>query len=53
MDFQAARLAMVESQIRPNAVRDPLILNAFATLPEKRSSRRIRKRLPTWTEPFR
>jgi len=35
MDFQTARLAMVESQIRPNAVRDPLILNAFATLPRE------------------
>ena len=35
MDFQAARLAMVKSQIRPNAVRDPLILNAFATLPRE------------------
>jgi protein-L-isoaspartate(D-aspartate) O-methyltransferase len=35
MDFQAARLAMVESQIRPNAVRDPNILNAFATLPRE------------------
>ncbi len=35
MDFQAARLAMVESQIRPNGVRDPRILNAFATLPRE------------------
>jgi len=35
MDFQTARLAMVESQIRPNAVRDPLILNAFAILPRE------------------
>lgn len=35
MDFQAARLAMVESQIRPNGVRDPSILNAFATLPRE------------------
>jgi protein-L-isoaspartate(D-aspartate) O-methyltransferase len=35
MDFRAARLAMVESQIRPNGVRDPLILNAFATLPRE------------------
>src|SRR6516164_9516570 len=35
MDFQAARLAMVESQIRPNGVRDPLILNAFAGLPRE------------------
>ncbi len=35
MDFQTARLAMVESQIRPNGVRDPRILNAFATLPRE------------------
>ena len=35
MDFQAARLAMVESQIMPNGVRDPLILNAFASLPRE------------------
>ena len=35
MDFQAARLAMVELQIRPNGVRDPSILNAFATLPRE------------------
>jgi protein-L-isoaspartate(D-aspartate) O-methyltransferase len=35
MDFQTARLAMVESQIRPNGVRDPLILNALATLPRE------------------
>ncbi len=35
MDFQAARLAMVESQIRPNNVRDPRVLNAFATLPRE------------------
>jgi protein-L-isoaspartate(D-aspartate) O-methyltransferase len=36
MDFTRARLAMVESQIRPNGVRDPLILNAFATLERER-----------------
>ena len=35
MDFQAARLAMVESQIRPNGVRNPFILNAFATIPRE------------------
>jgi protein-L-isoaspartate(D-aspartate) O-methyltransferase len=35
MDFHKARLAMVESQIRPNGVRDTLILNAFATLPRE------------------
>jgi protein-L-isoaspartate(D-aspartate) O-methyltransferase len=35
MDYQKARLAMVESQIRPNGVRDPRILDAFATLPRE------------------
>ncbi len=35
MDFQKARLAMVELQIRPNGVRDPRILDAFATLPRE------------------
>ncbi len=35
MDFRTARLAMVESQIRPNGVRDPLILGAFAALPRE------------------
>jgi protein-L-isoaspartate(D-aspartate) O-methyltransferase len=35
MDFQKARLAMVESQIRPNGVRVPRILDAFATLPRE------------------
>jgi len=35
MKFETARLAMVESQIRPNGVRDPLVLNAFATLPRE------------------
>lgn len=35
MNFKAARLAMVESQIRPNAVRDPRILNAFASIPRE------------------
>ncbi len=35
MKFETARLAMIESQIRPNGVRDPLILNAFATLPRE------------------
>jgi protein-L-isoaspartate(D-aspartate) O-methyltransferase len=35
MKLEAARLAMVESQIRPNGVRDPLILNAFANLPRE------------------
>jgi protein-L-isoaspartate(D-aspartate) O-methyltransferase len=35
MQFEAARLAMVESQIRPNGVRDPLVLKAFAALPRE------------------
>src|SRR5262249_15806825 len=35
MQFGAARLAMVESQIRPNGVRDPFILRAFAALPRE------------------
>lgn len=35
MDFRTARIAMVESQIRPNGVRDSLILNAFATVPRE------------------
>jgi protein-L-isoaspartate(D-aspartate) O-methyltransferase len=35
MHFEAARLAMVESQIRPNGVRDPLVLKAFAALPRE------------------
>lgn len=34
-DFQAMRLTMVESQLRPNGVRDPAILNAFATVPRE------------------
>jgi protein-L-isoaspartate(D-aspartate) O-methyltransferase len=35
MQFEAARLAMVESQIRPNGVRDPALLKAFAALPRE------------------
>jgi protein-L-isoaspartate(D-aspartate) O-methyltransferase len=35
MDFKAARMAMVESQVRPNGVRDPRILNAFASVPRE------------------
>ncbi len=35
MKFETARLAMVESQIRPNGVRDPFVLNAMATLPRE------------------
>ena len=35
MDFRTARAAMVESQIRPNNVRDTDVLNAFATTPRE------------------
>lgn len=35
MKFDAARMAMVESQIRPNGVRDPRLLDAFANLPRE------------------
>jgi protein-L-isoaspartate(D-aspartate) O-methyltransferase len=35
MTFEKARFSMVESQLRPNGVRDPLILNAFASLPRE------------------
>jgi protein-L-isoaspartate(D-aspartate) O-methyltransferase len=35
MQFQAARLLMVESQIRPNGVRNPLVLKAFAAVPRE------------------
>jgi protein-L-isoaspartate(D-aspartate) O-methyltransferase len=35
MNFDAARMAMVESQIRPNGVRGTAILNAMATLPRE------------------
>lgn len=35
MNFKAARLAMVESQLRPNGVRDPRVLNAFASIPRE------------------
>ncbi|HZV20191.1 MAG TPA: protein-L-isoaspartate O-methyltransferase, partial [Hyphomicrobiales bacterium] len=35
MNFRAARLAMVESQIRPNGVRDPRILDLFARIPRE------------------
>ena len=35
MNFKAARLAMVESQIRPNGVRDPRLLDAFASIPRE------------------
>ncbi|MGO9483501.1 MAG: protein-L-isoaspartate O-methyltransferase family protein [Rhodomicrobium sp.] len=35
MNFKTAHLAMVESQIRPNGVRDPRLLNAFASVPRE------------------
>lgn len=35
MNFETARMAMVDSQIRPNGVRDPRILNAFASVPRE------------------
>lgn len=34
-DFAAARANMVESQIRPNKVTDPALINALATLPRE------------------
>ncbi len=35
MDFEAARLNMVESQIRPNEVTDPLIIEAMSEMPRE------------------
>jgi len=35
MDFKLARHNMVESQIRPNEVTDPLLIDAMATLPRE------------------
>jgi len=35
MDFSAARRNMVESQLRPNRVMNPAILDAFATVPRE------------------
>jgi protein-L-isoaspartate(D-aspartate) O-methyltransferase len=35
MNFETARMAMVESQIRPNGVRDPRVLNALASVPRE------------------
>lgn len=32
MDFKAARRAMVDSQLRPQAVTDPLVIAAMATV---------------------
>ncbi len=36
VDFATARLNMVESQIRPNKVTDPHLLDAFETIPRER-----------------
>src|SRR5882672_1537990 len=36
MDYAAARLNMVESQIRPNRVMDEAVIAAFASLPRER-----------------
>lgn len=36
MDFAAARRAMVDSQLRPQAVTDPLVVNAMASVPRER-----------------
>lgn len=36
MDFAAARRAMIDSQLRPEAVTDPLVLAAFASVPRER-----------------
>lgn len=35
MDFAAARRAMVDSQLRPQAVTDPLVVAAMATVPRE------------------
>lgn len=35
-DYDAMRLNMVESQIRPNKVTDPRLINAFSALPRER-----------------
>jgi protein-L-isoaspartate(D-aspartate) O-methyltransferase len=35
MNFETARMAMIESQIRPNGVRDTRVLNAFASVPRE------------------
>lgn len=35
MDFHAARRAMVDSQLRPQAVTDPLVIAAMATVPRE------------------
>jgi len=36
MDFAAARLNMVDSQLRPNKVADPTVLDAFLMVPRER-----------------
>jgi protein-L-isoaspartate(D-aspartate) O-methyltransferase len=36
IDFGAARLTMVDSQLRPNKVTDPAVLDAFLTVPRER-----------------
>src|SRR3954470_23592102 len=35
-DFAAAREAMIESQLRPQGVTDPAVLNAMGTIPRER-----------------
>ena len=35
MDFAQARRAMVDSQLRPQAVTDPLVVAAMATVPRE------------------
>lgn len=35
MDFAAARRAMIDSQLRPQAVTDPLVITAMATVPRE------------------
>ncbi|MFL6830168.1 MAG: protein-L-isoaspartate O-methyltransferase family protein [Sphingomicrobium sp.] len=44
-DFKAARLAMVESQLRPQGVTDPLVIDAMATVERERF-------LPVQTRPL-
>src|SRR5262245_7769231 len=35
MDFAAARMAMVDSQVRPNDVTDPVLVGAFRAIPRE------------------
>ena len=44
-DFATARLAMVESQLRPQGVTDPLVLDAMASVERERF-------LPSHTRPL-